>query len=102
MLTDAAYLRTAPHFTEVAKTLTVSTTTAALSTALSAGYYRLVSDIDVWFIQCGGSGTGAATTNTHFLPSGSREYMAVTGSSDQNVAAITDAGSGTLWISKLV
>jgi len=90
---------------EVRRTYTVAPTIVSLSSVtarsaqLTAGQYAVISSIDVYFLQGGGSVD--ATTSSHWIPAGLEIPLYITGTSDDYIAGITDGGTGKLFISKI-
>ena len=79
--------------------LRLTTATNAMSTALNAGRYRMTSDVDCFVVQ-GAAGTLAANTVCTPLWGGTYDYFTVQGTADKNVAGITSAGSGYLYMTQ--
>lgn len=77
------------------------TTSADKSAQLSNGVYRIESDVDCYILQADtDAGTDLATyANGHFLAGGQPEWITVSGSTNDYLAALVVAGSGVLTIS---
>lgn len=75
--------------------ISISTVTAT-STQLTAGQYYFISNIDCWVKQ-GGSGVTVTTGNGYWVPAGAERPIYFSSGKDY-LAAITDGGTGTLWI----
>lgn len=77
------------------------TTSADTSSQLSNGVYRICSTADCYILQADSdAGTDLATyANGHFLGAGLPEFIAVTGATNDYLAALVTVGTGVLTIS---
>ena len=96
---DAEYGLICGNFTAAPTCVSLSTTTAT-SAALTQGYYRVVSTIDC-FLKQGGSTITAATTD-NWVPAGVIMNIVSDATKGLYVAGITAAGTGTLYLSKVL
>ena len=93
---DAEHAALYQDFAGTVVTLSLSTTTARTA-ALNVGRYRIVADIDCYIAQ-GADDAITATTSSSFLPGGVIDYLVVGNNTNDSVAGITAAGSGTLFL----
>ena len=77
--------------------VSLSTTTAKNSSALSNGTYEVYADND-WFMQQGGSTVTATTTTSRKMYAGQATTIDVSDTSEAYVAGILSAGTSTLYI----
>lgn len=81
-------------------TLSLSTTTASLTSDLNSGVWYVTADIDC-FIKQGASATSALSASTGSgVPLWGKQYVRiqVDASTNPRVAGITAAGTGTLYL----
>jgi len=76
--------------------VSLSGTTARNSTALTAGHYRITATVDCYIVQ--GGSTIEADTDEYLLPAGAEIHRVVDSASSAYFAAITDGGTGSLFI----
>ncbi len=85
-------------FTTSPTTVSISDTTAT-SAHLANGQWQMTSTIDTWVLQGGSAIT--CDTNDVFLPAGETFPFYVDGDTSDYCAGITDAGTGTLFLTPL-
>ena len=82
------------------ETLGVSNTSNVTASPLSAGRYRVISDVSCHIRQVSSNTITVTASNAHRLGSDRLDFIDISGANDDHVAVYGGAEAGTLWLSK--